>query len=224
MVSLGKKFGSMFIFVFIFSGLFFVGSCMAPVNMPLIPSAAPEVSVVVNTDHFWNSPIYTTNPYTGETTLVARGYWIPSGTIDITIKNRPVIPYTDKNGNYINVYYSVFWTIQHLSYGNTPMRTVYQSDSDYTVISLIYGSGLPHTDIWTQTEGAVWKFRVQAVIGYFGGGVFEGEGSEWVEFTVTIPKSDNPGSSSAPNTPNPSGPSVSVSYNVPQQPLRNSLP
>jgi hypothetical protein len=51
-------------------------------------------------------------------------------------------------------------------------------------------------DLWVSWN-QIRDFRVQAVTGHFSlsDNVFEGEGSEWVEFTVTIPGPDESGSS-----------------------------
>jgi hypothetical protein len=221
MLRLSKKFVFMLLFILVASGMLLVVPCVVPVTMPVNPSSAPEVSVVVNANHFWNPPIYTTNPYTGESAQIAQGYWIPDGTIEITIKNRPFTSYTDKNGNYISVYYTVFVKTESTLWSQytSPKHTVYQSDSDCTIITFTYGSGKPNTlapdNLWILKEGEVRNFRVQAVTGYFSGDSFEGEGSEWVEFTVTIPKSDDSGSLFSPDVSKPSGPSVS--YNTPQK-------
>jgi len=94
----------------------------------------------------------------------------------------------------------------------------------------------------------VWSFRVQAVIGYFTPGyevrpgfpdvgwyyvdpVYEGEGSAFTEFTITISNSDKPdiskpnipsppnptSTSSTPITSNNNTPSISDNYNASQQ-------
>jgi hypothetical protein len=231
MSGLGKKFVLMLLCVLLVSSVFLVEQCVAPVTTPTNPIPAPEVSVVVNANHFWNTPTYTSNPYTGESMQTAQGYWIPDGTIDITIKNRSFISYTDENGNYVSVFYSVFVKTESSSWSQytSPKYTVYQSNSDYTIITFTYGSGRPNSlasdNLWVLKEGEVRNFRVQAVTGYFSGDSFEGEGSEWVEFTVTIPTSDKPDVStpivpSAPNMPSFLDPNNPPPQNTSQ---RNSL-
>jgi len=213
---LSKKFALVMVFVFAVSVMFLVEPSTASVTMPSHPSPAPEIiSVEVNHNPIWNPPTYTTNPYTGEVIETSSGSWTLRGTLDVVIKNRPFEPYTDKNGNHINVYYTFFWkrSSENL-WRSDPIYVVYQSASGHTVISLTYGGY--YQDLWVSWN-EVRNFRVQAVIGYFGGGVFEGEGSEWTEFTVTIPGPDNPVTQtpSIPLTPN--SPSISNPNNSPQQ-------
>jgi hypothetical protein len=106
---------------------------------------------------------------------------------------------------------------------------MYQSDSAYTVIKFAYGSGgmLDMRSTVNVKEGEIVDFRIQAVTGYFKPGwsdsmfftggyhvepIYEGEGSKYVEFSITIPPSDKPGSSKPniqPSTPNLNIPSTS---------------
>jgi len=124
---------------------------------------------------------------------------------------------------------------------------VYQSNSNYTVITFTYnGAEIALPDIYFTRENTVLDFRVQAVTGYFNVGtrpqyfeaVYEGEGSAYTEFSVKIPPIDEPGtskpnvqpSSVAPSTSNPNTsptsntnspsdiPSTSDPYNPPSQP------
>jgi hypothetical protein len=87
-----------------------VKPCVATVTVPANPEPGPEiVSVEIDNRPIWNPPSYSTNSYTGEVTELKPGYYSPNGSIVITIKNSPFIPYTDTNGNVINVYYSLFY-------------------------------------------------------------------------------------------------------------------
>jgi hypothetical protein len=105
MLCLSKKFVIMLVCVLVVSGVFLIEPSFGAAVMPEPSSPAPEVvSVVVHNDPIWNPPTYTTNPFTGEVTE-SPGTWRQNGTIVVTIKNRPFIPYTDENGNYINVRY-----------------------------------------------------------------------------------------------------------------------
>lgn len=68
-----------------------------------------------------------------------------------------------------------------------PRYVLYQFGSDYTVMTFTYGGISAAYDYVISSEGEVWVFRVQAVIGYFRlyvDSVFEGVGSELVEFEV----------------------------------------
>jgi len=95
---------------------------------------------------------------------------------------------------------------------------VYQSDSDYTVVTFTYGAyAKPDIGLISVSGGDLVYFHVQAVTGYFEQyfWVCEGEGSEWTDFTVTMPVSDKPGISTVkpPSTTRPSTPSTSDNYN-----------
>jgi len=228
MLDLCRKFVIMVLFIFVTCGLFLAEPCFAPVTTPANPSPAPEiVSVVFHHNPVWSPPIYTTNPYTGEVTITSIGYWKANGTMEITIKNCPFTPYTDKNGNYINVYYPFFVRASNSnvpwSLITRPSYVVYQSDSDYTIFTLRYDTSFSNApDILAPSgEGKSYDFRVQAVTGYFHGqhpyidAVFEGEGSAFTEFILTIPVSDKPSTSTVkpPLTTRPSTPSTSDNYN-----------
>jgi len=217
---LSKTFVLLLSFIVVLS-LLLVESCVAPVTTPSNPSSAPEISVVIHNSPEWVPPVYTTNTYTGEVKESTPGYWRASGTIEVTIKNRPFTPYTDKNGNYINVYYSFFLKITNsiVTWDDVsrPSYAVYQSDVDYTVVTFPYGGKITSAPehLWSLNRpGESFDFRVQAVTGYFHGAspfvdpVFEGEGSEWVEFRVTIPDPDNPSTSTPIFPSNPSGTST----------------
>jgi hypothetical protein len=254
MFGLGKKFVITLIFILVALGLLLVTPVVAPVTMPEQPKSGPEISSVeIHHNPIWKPPTNWTDPYTGQVLSSTPGRWIQNGSIEITIKNRPCTPYTDENGNYINVYYCYF----HKGYGdgwlggnsgamgssnNMLPYAVYQSDSSYTVITSLY-----YDDNRSERPSAELSFRIQAVErGYFvlkdenfAKWVYEGEGSEWIEFTITIPYSDTPGTSKpaiqpapiVPSTSNPSTPltpdtpSISNPTNtsVPQNPLWSNL-
>jgi len=226
---LSKKFVLLLSFIVVL-GLLSVEFCVAPVVMPSNPMGAPEVSVVVYDNPEWVPPVYHTNSYTGEVTVTSQGYWASSGIIEVTIKNSSFEPYYDGNGNYINEYYTFLAQANRINipwedYG-TPSYVVYRSDSAYTVVSFRYGGKITYDPehFWaTHTAGQVLYFRVQSVTGYFYGkypyidAVFEGEGSEWTEFTVTIPSPDS-SSAQTPSIPlTPNSPSTSNPNNSPQQ-------
>ena len=231
-VNLSKKFVLMLFFISVVSGLLLVESCVAPVTMPANPSPAPEiVSVVAHDNPEWIPPKYTTNPYTGEVTIIYSGYWRPNGVIEITIKNPSFKSYTDKIGNTINIYYTLFIQYDRINFPwdqfDRPRYAGYKSDTDYTVITFTYGGGKISSSsdhLGALSMGQVLYFRVQSVTGYFQGkwpfivdAVFEGEGSAWTEFTLTLPMSDSPGAQipSIPLTPN--SPSISNPNSTPSQ-------
>jgi len=237
MSGLSKKFTLVMVFVFAVSVLFLVEPSTAPVTTPSNPSPAPEiVSVVAHDNPEWIPPTYSTNPYTGEITTIYSGYWRPNGTIEITIKNQPFNSHIDKNGNYISIYYTILVQYDRINFPwsqfDRPRYAGYQSDSDYTVIIFTYGGGKISSSsdhLGALSMGQVLYFRVQTVTGYFQGkwpyidAVFEGEGSEWAEFTLTLPKSDNPSISTpiVPSSPNKSSTSNPI-YSPQQKPSPQS--
>jgi len=213
--------------------------CVAPVTVPNNPISGPEVvSVVVNNYPRYLPPTYETNPYTGETYQTSPGSTDPRGNVTVTIRNQPFTPYTDKNGNNINVYYTCVWKDQQKHPGEWPTLygvnyAVYQSDSEYTEITFYYGlTRMSELYFGRYDSGGLVDFRIQSVTGYFTPyweeeiflgttvyhpAVYEGEGSAWSEFTVTIPSKDDPESSKPITTLTPVTPPSSGSTNSPSQ-------
>ncbi|MCL2643085.1 MAG: hypothetical protein FWD52_06210 [Candidatus Bathyarchaeota archaeon] len=240
-----KKFALTLIFIFVL-GLSLFEPSVAPVTMPTNSKAAPEVSVEIHNKPVWVPPTHNTNTYTGEVTELKPGYYTPNGSIVITIKNRPFTPYTDTNGNNITIYYSIFYSLYSWEY---PCTAVYQSDTTYTILTFTYGSGNMkdmRTHVYVETEGKKIDFRIQAVTGYFKPGVsdsiffhgyqveptYEGEGSKYTEFSITIPSADKPGTTkpniqpptNTPSPPNTDTPTTSDPYKLtPQNSMQSWL-
>jgi hypothetical protein len=211
-----KKFTLMLIFTITLSGLLLIEPTIAPVTMPTNPREAPEIiSVVVHNNPVWNPPVTVTDPYTGDVTYSTPGSWRGNGSIEITIRNRPFTAYTDKNGNYVNRYYSFFWKDSNTQWKEDFPRSlqpeaVYQSDSANTVAVFPYGNS---GGIYVPQENMIIDFRVQAVEGHFSRSyetrdqnsilpflytvpaVYEGVGSKYAEFSIKIPSADKPGTS-----------------------------
>jgi hypothetical protein len=241
------------VFLLAIFGMLLVEPCVTPVTVPMFPSVAPKiVSVKINSDHKHYPPVYSTNPYTGETTVDIPGRYSPKGTIEITIKNRHFKPYTDKDGNQINIYYTIFakrtigvdmsyvpdWTPELESIFG-PAYIGYQSDTDYTVITFTYfPDTAPKPHLGIMYEGTRVFFRVQAVTGYFihsdadvdYNAVYEGAGSEPAVFEVTIPvtqgKNPKPTTTiviSSPDSPLTSNPSGNNPFSLDFQRLNTAI-
>ncbi|MDR2203648.1 MAG: hypothetical protein LBE76_05055 [Nitrososphaerota archaeon] len=209
-----------------------VESCTAPVTTPANHSAAPEVSVEIQKTPVWIPLVELTDPYTGEVIESYPGYYTTTGVVEITIKNRPSPLYNDTLHRN-DIYYCVFMKIAtHVWDPNPfPNPVVYQTvDSDYTLITLKYDERLnADWDILIgYIEDTAYDFRIQAVEGYFyldmndpnawRNAVFEGVGSAFTEFTITIPARAKPGTIK-PSIPSPTiAPSTSNSSNLPQSP------
>lgn len=215
----------LFCSLFVF-GLLLVEPVVAPVTVPVNPSSGPEVSVVIYNNPIWVPPEDHVNSYTGEILYTTPGGYAFNGSIVITIKNSPFTPYTDKDGNTINQYYTVFLkALSHdVPWGNNlrPRLALYQSDAANTVITFTYdgaeSSKAEH--IYVVWEETVVDFRIQAVTGHFYRGtesyydaVYEGEGSAFTDFSVKLPLSDKPGISKPYIPPSSVVPSTSDSSN-----------
>jgi len=197
--------------VFVYGSLLLIEPCVAPVTMPEQSINGPEiVSIEIRNDPIYHLPTYTNDSYTGETTQTSQGYTSLNGRILIRLKNSYFEPYTDENGNIINRYYIIF--IKEPLFDRGPYA-LYQSNTDDTVVFVTYGLGsndvvdgakpLVNVGFFSpgNGEGILVDFRIQTVIGYFDSGtsnpynaVYEGEGSAFTEFTITLPtKTDKPG-------------------------------
>jgi hypothetical protein len=184
--------------------LLVIESSVALITVPNQPSSGPEIdSVVIHNTPVWTIPNIN-DPYTGVFVTTGPGYWTQKGTVEITIKNRHSTPCTDENGNNLDTYYSIFYKTENsLEWLGIPLGmrgivpiVVCQSDSDYTTIDFSYGTP-PSISAYRRYFGFYsgdLSFRIQTVEkGYFSYTdvpVFEGVGSEWTEFTITIPSHD----------------------------------
>jgi hypothetical protein len=230
MVCLKKNFVLMLTILLIVLGvLLVVEPCVAPVTVPVKPIAGPDiVSVEVHHYPVTYQPTYTTDPYSGEKYQNPPGRTTQLGDIAVKIKNRSFTSYTDKNGNAVNRYYCFFWEPAGRSYVSQPYCE-YQSDSAYTTITFTYGYASGYTQVGVWEDGVSLVFRVQVVEGYFEMySVFEGVGSEFVEFTVNIPSVTDKAGTTKPNinypstgssTSNPDIPTLSAPYDPPPQDL-----
>jgi hypothetical protein len=229
-----KKFTTMLFFTLFVSCLLLIEPCVAPVTVPANPRPAPDIVSVKNNDApTWIPPTYYTHSYTGEVTQSTPGHYSYNGSIIITIKNRSIKPYTDKNGNtYNDGYYCIFVKIASNDvWLESPRFVVAQSDSVYTIITLsynrydsggcaVYIAGENNGyDISAEQEKTI-DFRIQSLTGsYWYGGtfypsVYEGEGSKHAEFSITIPPINEAGTSKTP-VQYPNGTSLISNYSLP---------
>jgi hypothetical protein len=80
--------------------------------------------------------------------------------VNITIKNQPFTPYTDQNGNKINLYYLIRWKENSSNSWQQDELPLTESNSNYTILPLaLVRSEAP------PPSGQV-DFQVEAVIGY----------------------------------------------------------
>jgi hypothetical protein len=125
--------------------------------------SVPQISNVKSVDSSYDVPSSSTttvDQYTGkETTTTISGYHVNQKSIEITIKNQPFKPYTNKNnGQEINLYYLVQvkgrFGEDWKSFGGDACTV--QSNSGHTVVT-----GVSTYDARSQLD-----FKVQAAIGY----------------------------------------------------------
>ncbi|MBN1245226.1 hypothetical protein JXA31_06495 [Candidatus Bathyarchaeota archaeon] len=216
-------------------------SSLLTVNLALaaIPKpSVPEFTVKLVAHPYDVPPTTTTtiDQYTGkEIVTTTPGYHVENKSIEVTIKNQPFTPYTDADGNEVNIYYNVrfkghFTTVWTELYPETQHRDVFGYDSTGPVQS---SSGYTITSCPADfPDGAKVDFQVEAREGYhtqcypfmailFFTWVFTGEYSGWSETqTLTIGETPTPSPATTPTqTPSPviTPTPTSTSYNELQQ-------
>ena len=206
----------MLITVLVLSSLILVGSAFAQ-STP--KPSVPKFTLNFVTESKEIAPSTTIDPYTGKN-ITQPGYVLTYRIIEITVKNQPFSPYTDANGNYINVYYNVSFKGHYgdawSHYPDSTYMSVFNaSASDYTVIRMSLGN-YPST-----LDGSQLDFRLEALIGHYnydqspdgtkyvtGFSVIESSG--WSETqTITVGESQN-------SSPEPTTPTSPTPYNEPQ--------
>jgi hypothetical protein len=134
--------------------------------------SVPQFSLKLIDNSYDTPPSSTTNSYTGVTTTKP-GYHVYNRSIEVTIKNQPFTPYTDANGNKIDLYYRIEfkghfgndteWNIFRSAWYQDSSHV--QSKSGYTVVSHSIeeptGSSLRYPD------GSQLDFRVEAFTGHW---------------------------------------------------------
>jgi hypothetical protein len=167
------------------------------------------------------APTYTTDPYTNNTVIQTYGSHVGNRTVIITIKNEPFTPFTDSNGNTINMFYNVRfkgtfgqdWTEMYgvertvwYSFDNPDDNYGYKIQnyaSQNTVVLISSPPAQGQMDIQVEAlQGYTNRTTIQghifmAVVGY----TFYGEESGWSD-TQTI----NLGESQTPTPPVPEFP------------------
>ena len=134
-----------------FSNIVEVRTLPRPISSPTPTSAASTTSPIPSVPEF-------TVKYVGTASVPLTGFALPA--VNITIKNQPFTPYTDRNGNKIDLYYLIEWKDNSSSGWQQDELPLTQSNSSYTVLPLgLVRSGAP------APRGQV-DFQVEAVIGY----------------------------------------------------------
>ncbi len=84
------------------SSLFVTVVCAQSIPKPSVP----EFTLKYVDSSYDVSQTYGIDPYTGQNRTINAGYHVDNRTLVFTIKNQPFAPYTDSNGNYIDLYYN----------------------------------------------------------------------------------------------------------------------
>jgi hypothetical protein len=136
--------------------------------------SVPEFTAKYVDRSYDTQPTYGLDQYTGKTVITKPSEHVDNRTIEITIKNQPFTPFTDENGNSINLLYNVRykgsfgenWTSMfgELSEwaGTTDPYGTYgyptqDSSAQYTTISF--------TLYWNMVQGQM-DIQVEALVGY----------------------------------------------------------
>jgi len=150
--------------------------------------SVPEFTVSF-VDRSYTAPItttQTTDPFTGQqVTHTSGGQYVKNETVDIKIKNPPLISATLPNGTVEKLYYTVrtkghfsdYWgspfdrewtSTANFDHGNSFIQ-VFASTSDYTVVTLVIGSPndiiMGYADVYIPAGGQE-DFQVEASFGY----------------------------------------------------------
>lgn len=129
--------------------------------------SVPEFSVNSVSYPYYVPPSTKTiiNEFTGEETVInTEGKHVENRSIEVVIKNQQFTPYTDDEGNEINLYYNVRakghfgdeWEELYSRYKGSSGNPI-PSNSEYTVLSL--SANYP--------EGGQVDFQVEAIAGYY---------------------------------------------------------
>ena len=151
-----KPLSCLFLVIILFFGLSFQVSYVSCARTPSVPEFTVKLVAYPYDVPTTNTTII--NPYTGnETVITTPGYHVENRSIEVWIKNQPFTPYTDSEGNEINLYYNVrakghFEDDWKIVVGKSPIRTsleynFYRLSADYP-------------------EGGQVDFQVRAVVAY----------------------------------------------------------
>ncbi|MCL2258007.1 MAG: hypothetical protein FWC14_07465 [Candidatus Bathyarchaeota archaeon] len=129
--------------------------------------SVPQFSIRVIDDSYYVPPSTTTtvDQYTGKETMISTpGHTVEQRKREVVIKNQAFTPYTDADGRVYSLYYNVQVKGHFGDEWHTFSRTVFQSDSEYTVVANVGYAALP-------APGSQIDYKVEAIVGrQFGSG------------------------------------------------------
>jgi len=153
----------------------------------------PGIFQVTFSSHPYDvAPKTAIDPYTGETVITEGGYHNENKTVELTIKNQPLSPYTDDAGHPIGLYYKINFKGHYTDDWSEYFQPLPASSAEYTVLSI-------SSNALNAPNGGRMDFRIQAGIGYvtsseffMGGYIYtlNGETSDLSAIqTITLPES-----------------------------------
>jgi len=178
-----------------------------------IKPSVPEFTVKIQSNPYYVPETYLIDPYTGENVTASFGYWAENQSVVFTIKNQPFTPYTDPDGNNVNLTFNIR-VKGHYEHEWTNLGHFDPSDSGYTVKSYAFGRTAYLAILSNVPSGGKLDMQVDARIGYYTVDMprcaeyFTGETSGWSEtYTLTMDENQNP-TTSPGTTPTPGGESL----------------
>jgi hypothetical protein len=239
MGNIDKEISLLLVVILAVSSLMMVESASAQ-SIP--KPSVPEFTVRFVDNSYDVEPRYYYDPYTGKDVLAENGYHVQNKTIELKIRNQPLISAHDSYGNVLRLYYRVqnkgyfggSWFDLHGGGGDYYPDYYYigpVSPTDEYILKLYGLAGnngtlsLQNLDI---SDGGKADFRVQAFIGYvnrtkFWGilgesheDIFTGETSDWSNTqTLSIPDGSVSASTPSPTTPTTSAPTSTITTTSP---------
>jgi hypothetical protein len=150
-LSMPKSVNFLFILILMISSLM-VGCAGSEITEPSVPEFTLRY-----VDNSYDVPPTTTtatDPYTGNTTVTTQpAYRVFNQSIEVIIENKPFTPYTDTDGHYVNLAYTVRWKGYYSdSWNMLPNRTAYFGARN------VDGYGTPpYSEYTTIVFGLDWK-------------------------------------------------------------------
>ena len=167
------------------------------VTNPVVPGFG-----LMYTPHSWYvSPSYSVDPSTGKAVMTHEGYYKVDRYVELSISNQPFQPYTDSEGNVIDLYYEIRWK-PHDSQSWQNLLPDYarlsQNKEFYLTAIPIGFKGNPdpsdwNIDILDYIPNNQYDFQVRALIGYYTAqNQFVGQTSDWANTqTFTVPNDNS---------------------------------
>ncbi len=165
MGSMSKGFALLFILTMSVSCLILL--IIRPSYAQSIPTpSVPEFSLKYFTKSLDSEPETSINPYTGQNETISSGYHYDTRNVEITIKNQPFNPFTDSNGNHVDLNYNVtfkgHYTDTWSHYPDSTYEDLFSMSATGDTIINVSLEGWPELP-----KGALLDFRLQAVIGHY---------------------------------------------------------